>query len=226
MSAYDKNKRIPSEDYPAKAKFRSVLAEASAASYRTFESIQEVAGTTACKGVQIHALQRFAIENNCWFSDLSLFGEFSDKGSENEVYSSTDSEIVYKLNDFRYADDNLNSFFERIEAHNLYFPDCAYDLIGFALNSNGHVCAVLTQPFIRAKREATEEEIAQSLEKSGFIPQLDGEYYTNGEHDIFDAFPNNVLLGRDNQLYFIDTIIYKTQDQAFHTYKSLSPRYQ
>lgn len=225
MNEYGKNNRISSSSHGTEKTFRSFLAEASDVSFRTFESIQAIAGTTSCKGVQINVLRKFAIENNCWFSDLSIFGEYADRGSENEVYTDTECEIVFKLNDFRYADDNLNSFFERLLIHNTYFPDCAYDLIGFASNTFGKVCAVLSQPFIRAEREATEAEIAETLTKMGFLPQLDGEYFSNGEYDIFDALPNNVLYGIDGHLYFIDTIIYPTKDEGLQVYRSLSPRY-
>lgn len=225
MRDYDKDNRIPPSSDGTKEGFRSVLAEASDVSYRTFESIQAVAGTTACKGVQINALRKYAVENQCWVADISALGEFVDRGSENEVYSAYDADIVYKLNDFRYADDNLNSFFERIQAHNHYFPESKYDLIGFALNQSGKVCAILVQPFIHAEREATEQEIADALSLSGFQPQLEGEYFTNGEYDIFDALPNNVLYGTDGHLYFIDTIIYTAQSEGLQTYRSLSPRY-
>lgn len=225
MRDYGEDNRIPPSSDGTKEGFRSVLAEASDVSYRTFESIQAVAGTTACKGVQINALRKYAIENQCWVADISALGEFVDRGSENEVYSAYDADIVYKLNDFRYADDNLNSFFERIQAHNHYFPESKYDLIGFALNQSGKVCAILVQPFIHAEREATEQEIADALSSSGFQPQLEGEYFTNGEYDIFDALPNNVLYGTDGHLYFIDTIIYTAQSEGLQTYRSLSPRY-
>lgn len=225
MRDYGEDNRIPPSSDGTKEGFRSVLAEASDVSYRTFESIQAVAGTTACKGVQINALRKYAIENQCWVADISALGEFVDRGSENEVYSAYDADIVYKLNDFRYADDNLNSFFERIQAHNHYFPESKYDLIGFALNQSGKVCAILVQPFIHAEREATEQEIADALSLSGFQPQLEGEYFTNGEYDIFDALPNNVLYGTDGHLYFIDTIIYTAQSQGLQTYRSLSPRF-
>lgn len=156
---------------------------------------------------------------------MSAFGKFVDRGSENEVYLSYDSKAVYKLNDFRYADDNLNSFFERIQAHNRYFPDCEYDLIGFGLNQSGKVCALLFQPFIHAEREATEAEITEAMALSGFQSQLEGGYFTNGEYDIFDALPNNVLYGTDGHLYFIDTIIYNTQSEGFQIYRTLSPRF-
>lgn len=225
MRDYGEDNRIPPSSDGTKEGFRSVLAEASDVSYRTFESIQAVAGTTACKGVQINALRKYAIENQCWVADISALGEFVDRGSENEVYSAYDADIVYKLNDFRYADDNLNSFFERIQAHNHYFPESKYDLIGFALNQSGKVCAILVQPFIHAEREATEQEIADALSLGGFQPQLEGEYFTNGEYDIFDALPNNVLYGTDGHLYFIDTIIYTAQSQGLQTYRSLSPRF-
>ena len=133
--------------------------------------------------------------------------------------------LVYKLNDFRYSDDNLTPFFERIEAHNFYFPDCAYTLVGFSENKEGNVCAVLRQPYILSSREATDREITDELVKLGFMSQTDGEYFTNGTHDIFDASPNNVLVGIDGNLYFIDTIIYKTSADNVCIFQNQSPRY-
>ncbi len=59
----------------------------------------------------------------------------------------------------------------------------------------------------------------------GFIPQQDGEYFTNGEVDIFDALPNNVLHGIDGNLYFIDTICLPSNDNFIEAYKSLSPNW-
>ena len=63
---------------------------------------------------QIARLKEWAIANDCWIEPKTL-GTFSDRGSENEVYASPDSRHVYKLNDFRYSDDNLTPFFERIQ---------------------------------------------------------------------------------------------------------------
>ena len=68
-------------------------------------------------------------------------------------------------------------FFERIKAHNQYFPDCPY------------------------------------------------KYYTNGQHDIFDAVVGNVLVGGDGNYYFIDTIIYSSDTGGYDLYRSLSPRF-
>ena len=130
-----------------------------------------------------------------------------------------------KLNDFRYSDDNLTSFFERIAAHNQYFSDCAYELIGFSSNRDGRTCAVLRQQFVANAREATVDEIAAEFQRIGFRAEDNGEYFTNGIHDIFDALPNNVLVGGDGNCYFIDTIIFKSGADGFDTYKKYSPNY-
>jgi len=84
--------------------------------------------------VQLVRLKQWAQEQGRWFDDRTQFGDFFDRGSENEVYLSHDGAEIIKLNDFRYSDDNLTPFFERIKAHNIYFPDCSYCLVGFAEN--------------------------------------------------------------------------------------------
>lgn len=221
----DGTERISQKGNQSKTGGYCLLEEASDVSRGVFESIQELAGTTYCKGVQINELRKFAIRKGCWIEDISVFGIFSDRGSENEVYLANDNLQVIKLNDFRYADENLNPFFERIQAHNYYFRDCAYELIGFAYNREGHFCAVLSQAFIQSAREATPDEIADVLCQMGFQSCLDGEYFSNGLYDIFDALPNNVLVGVDGELYFIDTILFRSDEANNSLYRSLSPRF-
>lgn len=221
---YDNTQRISSQDKYREDGSGSLLAAASAYVEGLLESIQALAGTTACKGVQILRLRDWAKEHQCWIDDIEVCGTYSDRGSENEVYISNDRTIAIKLNDFRYSDDNLTPFFERIAAHNHYFPDCAYQLTGFAENRDGKTCAVLCQPLIIAERLATQQEIDSELERLGFHKEMEGGYFTNGEHDIFDAVPNNVLMGIDGHLYFIDTIIFLSGTGGYDTYRSLSPR--
>ena len=157
---------------------------------------------------------------------MDELGTFVDRGSENEVYlSKENSQFIYKLNDFRYSDDNLSPFFFRLKAQQKLFPDCSYTFMGFSMNREGKVCALLAQRYILFGREATEDEIHDELLKFGFQPEMGGEYYTNGEFDIFDASPNNVLVGIDGGLYFIDTIIYKSDEANLSVYKSQSPKY-
>ena len=202
-----------------------ILASASAFAQRVLEEIEALAGTTACKSVQLVRLRKWAEEQGCWFTDRSQFGDFFDRGSENEVYLSPEGTEIIKLNDFRYSDDNLTSFFERIKAHNQYFDACPYRMIGFAENKDGKVCAVLVQRFVQNARLATKQEIHDEFLRLGFHPEDNGEYYTNGQHDIFDAVDGNVLVDEEDNFYFIDTIIYPSDTGGYDTYRSLSPHY-
>ena len=201
-----------------------ILESASAFACGVLKEIEELAGTTSCKSLQLVRLKKWAQEQGCWYNDRSLFGDYFDRGSENETYLSPDLNDIIKLNDFRYSDDNLTSFFERIKAHNTYFPDCAYRMIGFAENIQGKICAVLVQPFISDARLATKEEIYDEFIRLGFSPEDNGEYFTNGRHDFFDAVDGNVLVDDEGHLYFIDTIIYKSGTGGVEAYNSLSPR--
>ena len=225
MQNGDNTERLPQESECREESKCGILDAASAFARGVLEAIEKLAGTTACKSVQLVKLRQWAKEQGCWFEDRSLFGDFFDRGSENETYLSVDRKKIIKLNDFRYSDDNLSPFFERIVAHNQYFPDCPYSMIGFAENGDGKVCAVLEQPFVINAHLATKEEIHDEFLRLGFHPEDNGEYYTNGIHDIFDAVAGNVLVGGDGHLYFIDTIIYPSDTGGWETYQSLSPRF-
>ena len=72
---------------------------------------------------------------------------------------------------------------------------------------------------------ATKEEIHEEFLRIGFQAVDGGEYYTNGQHDIFDAVDGNVLIDDDGHFYFIDTIIYPSDGEGYAKYHSLSPRF-
>lgn len=221
-----RSKRISQKGKCRETQVDGLLEKVEAFARGVLESVQALAGTTTCKGVQIARLKEWAIENGCWFDSANELGVFVDRGSENEVYlSKRSNKLVYKLNDFRYSDDNLSPFFFRLKAQQKLFPDCSYTFMGFSTNREGKLCALLAQQYVIVSREATEDEIHDELLKLGFQPEMGGEYYTNGEFDIFDASPNNVLVGIDGGLYFIDTIIYKSDEANLSVYKNQSPKY-
>ena len=94
-------------------------------------------------------------------------------------------------------------------------------MIGFAENKDG----ILVQRFVQNARLATKQEIHDEFLRLGFHPEDNGEYYTNGQHDIFDAVDGNVLVDEEDNFYFIDTIIYPSDTGGYDTYRSLSPHY-
>lgn len=182
-----------------------ILEEAADLVGREKETAGNVEPTEGYKGRQIERLKEFTIIHNLWIDFNALSLVYLNKGGENEVFTGNE-DFVVKLNNFDYAGDDLTNFFIRIEAHNLFFSNIPYEMIGFTNNSQNEFCAVLVQPYVRAKREATENEIQHYMESLGFIMDYPDEYH-NEQYEIFDAVPNNVLYGIDGQLYFIDTQI-------------------
>jgi len=189
----------------ANPQISGILEEAASIVRRCKEATGDAEQAESYKRGQIERLKEYANSKELWINIQSLSTIYLDKGGENEVYYDGAS-TIYKLNNFEYAGEDLVNFFIRISAHNLFFGNVPYDLVGFSYNSQNEFCAVLIQPYIPAKREATEDEIATYMESLGFNMDSIDEFY-NGEYEVFDAVPNNVLYGIDNDLYFIDTQI-------------------
>ena len=189
----------------AKPTINRILEEASHVVRGCKDAATDVEPSEGYKGKQIEQLKEYATLNNLWidFSDLPL--TYLDKGGENEVFYDGKSSVI-KLNNFEYAGDDLTNFFIRISAHNYFFNNIPYTMIGFSENSMKEFCAVLTQPYVQAKREATVDEIIEYMKSLDFAMEYEDEFY-NEEYEIFDAVPNNVLYGSDEILYFIDTQI-------------------
>ena len=80
----DSTQRIPPQGDSREDEVGGLLAAASDFARSVLESIQTLAGTTSCKGVQIARLKEWAINRECWL-DKNTLGTYSDRGSENEV---------------------------------------------------------------------------------------------------------------------------------------------
>ncbi|MEY8685221.1 hypothetical protein AB9N12_03440 [Bacteroides sp. AN502(2024)] len=183
----------------------NLLEQAACIIRRSKETTGEVEPTEGYKGRQIKELIEFANVNNLWIDLSHLNITYMDKGGENEVFHDSNVSVI-KLNNFEYAGDDLENFFIRITAHNRFFSNVPYQMIGFSYNSRQEFSAVLIQPYILAEREATEDEIAEYMEALGFKMDCIDEFH-NDQYEVFDVVPNNVLYGIDKDLYFIDTQI-------------------
>lgn len=171
----------------------------------TATEVEQAEGITRKQKLE---LEIFAKENQLfWDLSPSEFGVYLAQGGENEVYLGENGGVVIKFNNFEYSGDDLCNFFERIKIHNMLFPEVTYQVVGFGKNSRKEFCAILLQPFICAKREATEKEIINYMESLGFETGDYGDSFENENYIVFDAVPNNVLIGVDNRIYPFDTQI-------------------
>jgi hypothetical protein len=176
------------------------------ASEKATNDVRRAAVKEGNKDEQLKTIEKTAKEKGVWIDNPSSLGDYFSKGGENEVYYNPAENKVYKINNFEYAGDDVSNFFERIDAHNELFPESFYRIAGFTKNSKGEISAVLEQPYVEAEREATEGEIIDYMKSLGF--EANGiDDFSNGNYNVFDAVPDNVLMGKDGRLYFIDTQI-------------------
>ena len=89
--------------------------------------------------------------------------------------------------------------------HNLLFPETAYTLEGIS-EEMGDVRIVLSQDFIQNYDQPTKEQIAEALAARGLFPE-DNYSFGNELVSVTDVEGDNVLLGEDGTVYFIDPII-------------------
>ena len=148
-----------------------------------------------------------------------IVGDSISHGEENFVYHAKyDDTKVIKLNDFTMTDGlfRINEFIDRINAHNEFMPEDKYTPLGFAYNQKGDPCIVMEQPYLKGTTP-TREEITQYLTDHGFkldMIQISADEvdlgWTNGEFDLWDAEPRNVIKDENGDLHFFDTMIQHT----------------
>ena len=123
-------------------------------------------------------------------------------GMENDVYFDANSNSIVKINNLMVSRDVL-SLLERLQMHNVLFPQTAYSLEGFTGFGRGSIYPVLRQAYVANATYATHGEILDYMESLGFT--LCGEAaFTNGEVTITDVRPRNVLKDNNDAIFVID----------------------
>lgn len=74
------------------------------------------------------SLEEFIFKTNLWIKDID-FSNYVSEGAEQRVFLK-DSRHVLKLNDAVYYS-SWRDYFLNLLLHNYFFPDTAYDLLGF-----------------------------------------------------------------------------------------------
>ena len=140
----------------------------------------------------------------------TLTGKVAKRTGESVVYIDTAAGKVTKVKD-PYAKSAMKSGVQPEDAafehlvHNLLFPETAYTLDGIS-EEMGDVRIVLSQDFIQNYEQPTKEQIAEALAARGLFPE-DNYSFGNELLSVTDVEGDNVLLGEDGTVYFIDPII-------------------
>ena len=159
------------------------------------------------KSEEATLIKQFCDKNSFWITAINIKA-FVSSGAEQKVYLYNKQKVI-KLNDSIYYE-TWEDYFNNLVLNNFFFPDTAYQLIGFYEQEN-ILYAVVEQDFITNDSPTNLESVKEFLASNGFLNNRNNDYY-NPEIGIIleDLHDENVLTFEDN-LYFIDTVFYLTE---------------
>jgi Serine/Threonine/Tyrosine Kinase found in polyvalent proteins len=151
-------------------------------------------------------LIEYITANQLWVKEIKI-ENYVSQGAEQKVYLQ-DGKSVLKLNDaIFYA--SWTDYFHNLLLNNFFFPDTAYELLGFHKEENT-VYAVVKQPFVRATEKTDLELVKKFMAENGFINNRNNDYYNPDLGIILEDLHDENVLTENGILQFIDTVFYVT----------------
>jgi len=142
---------------------------------------------------------------NLWFHNHDE-NRFIASGAEQRVYLHSNENFVYKLNDTIFYEFWLDYFYSLI-IHNYFFPQTAYELIGF-YKENEILFSVVKQPFIEITEPTNLYSVKEFLNQNGFELKKNNDYFNNKIGIILEDLHDENVLTNNGVLFFIDTVFY------------------
>ena len=152
-------------------------------------------------------LESYISDKNLWI-DIDL-SQYVSEGAEQKVYLK-DTENVLKLNDSIYYN-SWKDYLNNLLLHNYFFPDTAYDLIGFT-KDNDILYAVVQQSYVSITANTDLKQVKEFLTLNGFENNRNNDYINAELGIILEDLHDENVLTRNEVLYFIDTVFYLTEE--------------
>lgn len=155
------------------------------------------------------SLIQFANQENLWLANINV-ENYVSQGAEQKVYLK-DGTSVLKLNDAIYYASWVD-YLHNLLLNNLFFPDTAYQLLGF-IKELDVLYAVVEQPFIKATETTDLRLVKLFLENNGFRNTKNHDYYNADLGIILEDLHDENVLTQNEILFFIDTVFYIAPDK-------------
>lgn len=150
-------------------------------------------------------LIQYINSNHLWICDID-FDLFISEGAEQKVYVK-DEQKVLKLNDSIYYA-FWEDYFNNLLLNNYFFPETAYNLLGFYKSTENILYALVEQNYIKANEPTNLQTVKDFLQNNGFICTKNNDYYNPDLGIILEDLHDENVLTKDHVLYFIDTVFY------------------
>ena len=149
-------------------------------------------------------LRKYIENQGFWIENIDL-NNYVSEGAEQKVYLK-DNRSVIKLNDTIYYLSWID-YFVNLLLNNYFFPDTAYNLLGFFENESV-VYAVVEQNFVNATEPTDLNLVEQFMNTNGFRKIRNNDYLNQELGIILEDLHDENVLTSNGILYFIDTVFY------------------
>jgi hypothetical protein len=156
------------------------------------------------KREETESLKEYIEKHKLWIKDIDL-DNYVSEGAEQKVYLKN-SRSVIKLNDAIYYLSWID-YFVNLLLNNYFFPDTAYNLLGFYENKTT-VYAVVEQSFVNATEKTDLNFVEQFMNSNGFQKIRNNDYFNPELGIILEDLHDENVLTNNGILYFIDTVFY------------------
>ncbi|MFH7017528.1 hypothetical protein [Flavobacterium sp. FlaQc-47] len=168
----------------------------------TFESGKQI------KREEATLIKQFCDKNGFWITQINI-NAFISSGAEQKVYLQNTHKVI-KLNDSIYYE-SWEDYLNNLLLNNYYFPDTAYQLIGF-FEQNETIYAVVEQMFVKSDSDTELENVKVFLTSNGFVNTRNNDYFNPELGIILEDLHDENVLTVQGALFFIDTVFYLTED--------------
>mgnify|MGYP003574948825 FL=1 len=193
----------------SKVRFGETIQAISSYVRKSTETSTAIKDTKLFRKQEDQVLEKFISENNLWLNDID-FSKYVSEGAEQKVYLK-DSQFVIKLNDAIYYTSWIDYFYNLL-LHNYFFPDTAYELIGFTKDEDNVLYAVVQQSFVTITNITNLEQVKAFLTQNGFLNSRNNDYYNPELGIILEDLHDENVLTSNEILFFIDTVFYLKDD--------------
>lgn len=171
------------------------------------EKLREGQNNVRPSELEYRIAEDYAKKHDLWLPINEVFnlGAPGPSGNENDTYVSND--IIFKVNNLLNSRGSIIQLLNKILLHNLLFSETAYTFHAFTGFPGSSIMPIFKQSLIKDAMPATPIEIATYMAALGFSSTPTNGRFTNGEFEVWDLLPRNVLKDSEGDIFVIDAEI-------------------
>jgi len=157
------------------------------------------------KSEETEKLIEYINKNDLWNCNIN-FNSFLSEGAEQRVFIENNTKVL-KLNDSIYYI-SWSDYLNNLLLNNYFFPDTAYNLLGFYKSEINVVYALVEKNYVESSQPTDLNQVKEFLSNNGFKNIRNHDYFNSELGVILEDLHDENVLTANEILYFIDTVFY------------------